>query len=139
MANPRPPGAPSASGNVPGPAGNLPGTEHHGIIFLEYVHVERKIGGVWTNLASNVPATFEPIRIHGRVELETWSHKPLLCVWLLPDTPIQDADRVIRQDGSRWYIRGAPLIAADRSHIAALGERATEDGLFAARNPNEPA
>jgi hypothetical protein len=122
-----------------GPAGNLPGTEYLGVIYLEYVDVERKSGGVWGQIAGNVPATFEPLKIHTRAELETWSHKPLFCLWMFPGTPLDDGDRVIRSDGSHWYIRGAPLKAPRNTHIAALAERATEDSLFATRNPNEPS
>src|SRR5690348_10163774 len=99
-----------------GPAGNLPGTEHLGVIFTEYVGVERNIGGTWTSVDSTVPATFEPISIHGRMELETWTHRPLFCVWLFPNTTVDDGDRVIRSDGSHWYVRGAPLIAPLGTH-----------------------
>lgn len=120
------------------PDGNLPGTERSGLIFLEYVNIERKSGGVWSQVAANLPATFESVKVHTRFELSTWSHKPLLCLWLMPDAPIQDADRVIRSDGSHWYVRGAPLLAPGRTHIAALTERGTEDGLFAAYSASEP-
>jgi hypothetical protein len=119
-------------------ARRLPGTEHLGIILLESVRIERKVNGVWSRIAERVPATFEPVPIPHRVKLETWTHKPLLCLWLLPQTPIQDGDRVIRDDGSRWYVRGAPLTAPARTHIVALTERATEDRLFEPLNPNEP-
>src|SRR5436309_3334764 len=77
MPTPPPPG-------TTGPAGNLPGTESLGVIYLEYVDVERKSGGVWGQIAGNVPATFEPLKIHTRTELETWSHKPLYGLWLFP-------------------------------------------------------
>jgi hypothetical protein len=123
----------------PGPHGNMPGTEHTGIIFLETINIERKIGGIWTQIAAGVPATFEPLSLHSRVEMEPWSHKPLLCLWLMPDTPIADADRAIRSDGSHWYIRGAPLMAPMKTHIAAIAERASEDNLFAARSSPEPS
>ena len=70
------------------PGGNLPGTEGLGVIFQEYVDVERKSGGVWGNIARNVPATFEPMKIYTRVKMEPWTHKPLFGLWLLPDTPL---------------------------------------------------
>ena len=123
----------------PGPRGNLPGTEQMGVIFLEYVDIERKSGASWNQIAIGVPATFEPLKLHSRVGMEPWSHKPLLCLWVLPDTPIADGDRVIRDDGSHWYIRGAPLMAPMKTHIVALAERATEDNLFAARSASEPS
>ena len=129
----------SPSDRKPGPRGNLPGTEVAGIIFLEYVDVERKSGGVWSQIAGRVPATFEPVPVHSRQTLETWSHKPLLCLWIMPDTPLADADRVIRDDGSHWYIRGAPLLAPMKTHIVALAERASEDALFATRSAQEPS
>lgn len=129
---------PQAPSNIP-PSGNLPATEHLGIVFLEYVNIERKSGGVWNLIAANVKATFEPLRIHTRVEMETWTHKPLLCLWLLPNTSIQDGDRVIRSDNSHWYIRGAPLMSPAKTHIVAIAEYATEDKLFATRDPNEPS
>ncbi len=138
MPNPPPPGGPGPGGNTPGAQGNLPGTEHMGIIFLEYVNIERKISGTWTEVARNVPATFEPLKVHTRVKMEPWTHKPLYCVWLFPRTPAIDGDRVIRSDGSRWYIRGDPLRAPRGTHVAALAEAAAEDGLFAARSSTEP-
>src|SRR5262249_29833156 len=94
----------------PGPHGNLGGAEQWGLIFLETIDIERKISGVWTQIAVNVPATFEPLSLHSRVEMEPWSHKPLLCLWLMPDTPLADGDRAIRGDGSHWYVRGTPLV-----------------------------
>lgn len=130
---------PEEYGGSSEPVRRLPGTEHLGIILLESVQIERRAGGVWSRIAERVPATFEPVPIPRRVELETWTHKPLLCLWLLPETPIQDGDRVIRDDGSRWYVRGAPLTAPGRTHIVALTERASEDRLFEPLNPNEPA
>ena len=123
----------------PGLRGNLPGTEGLGIIFLETVDIERKVAGVWTSVAADVPATFEPLNLPVREGLATWTHKPLFCIWLLPDTAIADADRVVRSDGSRWYVRGAPLAAPMRTHLAALAERGTEDGLFAPIDPLEPS
>jgi hypothetical protein len=133
------PSSPNSAGQVPGAVGNLPGTERLGVIFLEYVNVERKVSGVWTAMATNVPATFERLNVHKRVEMEPWSHKPLYGLWLFPNTPLQDGDRVVRSDGSHWYIRGAPLSAPLSTHIAALAEAATEDGLFATRSAVEPA
>ena len=122
-----------------GPAGNLPGTAHLGAIFVEFVNVERKSGGVWSEVARSVPATFEEVRAPGRVKLETWTHKPLLVLWLAPVTAFMDGDRVIRSDGSRWYMRGTPLAAPLNTHVAVLVEGSAEDKLFAARDPNEPS
>ena len=139
MAVPQKPLDPNVSGSIAGLSGTRPGTESSGVIFLEYVNVERKISSVWTQLAGNVPATFEPLTLHVRYELQTWSHKPLLCLWMLPNTTIDDGDRVIRSDGSHWYIRGAPLVAPAGTHIAALAERATEDKLFAPISASEPS
>jgi len=139
MAIPPPPDDPNPGGQVPGPLGTLPGTAHTGLILLEYVNVERKISGAWTTIASGVPATFEPLSTHARLELETWSHKPLLALWLMPATSLQDGDRVIRSDSSRWYIRGAPLAGPLGTHVAAIAEGATEDGLFAPRSASEPS
>jgi hypothetical protein len=132
MAIPGKPLRAEIAGLAPGPFGNLPGTEHLGILFTEYVDIERSVGGTWTRIAAGVPAAFEPVRLHTRVDLEPWTHKPLLGLWLMPDTPLEDGDRVVREDGSRWYVRGAPLAAPARTHIAALVEAETEDGLFAA-------
>ncbi len=128
----------SPTGRVAGAHGNLAGTDHLGVIFLEYVNVERKVDGVWAQVALNAPATFEPVSLHRRLELATWTHKPLLCLWLMPSASLQDGDRVVRRDGSRWYVRGAPLLAPGGTHIAALAEAAAEDGLFAALSPDEP-
>lgn len=138
MPAPPPSTGPGPGGSTPGPQGNLPGTEYMGVIFLEYVNIERKISGVWTQIAGNVPATFEPLKVHTRVEMEPWTHKPLYCLWLFPKTAAADGDRVIRSDGSHWYIRGEPLRAPRGTHVAALAEGAAEDGLFAARSAPEP-
>src|SRR5436305_324122 len=123
MPTPPPPGGSGGTSDARGPARNLPGTERSGLIFYEYVNIERKSGGVWNQIAEDQPAAFEPVDVHTRIELSAWSHKPLLCLWLMPDTPIQDADRVIRYDGSHWYVRGMPLLAPGGTHIAALTER----------------
>ncbi len=123
---------------TPTRSGNLPGTINSGLIFLEYVNIERKIASVWTAVVSNLPATFEPISTDRRLKLETWTHKPIFCVWLPPDAPIQDGDRIIRCDGSHWYLRGAAIASPDRTHIALVAEAATEDNLFAARTASEP-
>ena len=129
---PTPPGPGSL-----GPGGNLPGTAHLGVMFVEYVNVERKISGSWTEVARSVPATFEEVRFGLRAEIETWTHKPLYSLWISPATTFADGDRVIRSDGTRWYIRGAPLVAPLRTHVVALVEGSAEDKLFAARDPNE--
>ena len=131
---PTPPGP----GN-PGPGGSVPGTGYLGAIFTEYVNVERKSGGVWSEVARSVPATFEEVRFGARANLEVWTHKPLYTLWLSPMTTCADGDRVIRSDGSRWYIRGTPLSAPLKTHVVALVEGSAEDSLFAARNPNEPS
>lgn len=129
----------TGSGGAGGASGGVPGTQRSGLILYETVSIERKSGGVWSSVATGVPATFEVVRIHTRYEMQTWTHKPLLCVWLLPDTSVQDGDRVIRSDGSHWYVRGAPLTAPAGTHIVALTERGTEDGLFAAYSAAEPS
>ena len=131
---PTPP--PSLGPGGTGPSGTLPGTEHTGVIFQEYVNVERKEGGSWTQIAANVPATFESLKTAARVDLEPWTHKPIYCLWLYPNAPLDDGDRLIRSDSSRWYVRGEPN--PSRTHTLALVEASAEDGLFAARNPNEP-
>lgn len=118
--------------------GNLPGTLHSGLIFLEYANVERKSGGVWSAIATDVPSTFERVESAGRARLETWTHKPLFSVWLAA-VSIADGDRLIRSDGTRWYVRGAPLTSPDRTHVVALVEASAEDGLFAARSASEPS
>lgn len=139
MAIPMKPTDPNADGKVAGSAGNMPGTERCGVVFLEYVNVERKSGGVWSQVFANLPATFEPISLFTRAQLQAWTHKPLLCLWLMPDAAVQDGDRIVRSDGSHWYIRGMPLLAPGRTHIAALAEYATEDKLFATLSPSEPS
>lgn len=131
------PTPPSPSGA--GPGGSLPGTGHLGAIFVEYVNVERKISGTWTEIARSLPATFEEVRFNQRAKIEVWTHKALYTLWLSPMTTFLDGDRVIRSDGTRWYIRGTPLTAPLRTHVVALVEASAEDGLFAARNPNEPS
>lgn len=138
MPNPNSPGTPNSSGQTPDRSGNLPETERSGLVFYEYVNIERKISGTWTAQASNIPATFEPMNLHGRTDMQAWSHKPLFGVWLLPNAPVKDGDRFVRYDGSHWYVRGAPLLGPGGTHLAALAERATEDGLFATLNPAEP-
>ena len=123
----------------PGPGGNIAGTSHLAVMFMEYVNVERKISGVWNEIARSVPATFEEVRFSSRAKIEVWTHKPLYTLWLSPVTTYVDGDRIIRSDGSRWYVRGAPLAAPLRTHVIALIEGSAEDALFAARNPNEPS
>ena len=131
---PTPPGPGS-----PGPGGSVSGTGHLGAIFVEYVNVERKISGSWTEVARSVPATFEEVRFGLRAKIETWTHKPLYTLWLSPTTTFVDGDRVIRSDGTRWYMRGAPLMVPLRTHVVALIDGSAEDSLFAARNPAEPS
>ena len=137
MPNPNSPGTPNSSGQTPGRSGNIPGTERSGIVFYEYVNIERKIAGTWTVMSSNIPATFEPVSLHRRSELQNWTHKPLLGVWLMPTASAQDGDRFVRSDGSHWYVRGAPISGPGATHLAALTERASEDGLFAALSSAE--
>ena len=124
---------------APSPSGNLPGTSHTGLIYLEYANVERKSGGVWSVVAPNVTATFNKVETEGRLRLETWTHKPLFSVWLPPSAGIQDGDRIIRSDGTRWYVRGSAMLSPDRTHVVALVEASAEDGLFAARSASEPS
>jgi hypothetical protein len=125
--------------SAPAVSGNLPNTAHTGLIFLEYANLERKSGGVWSAIGTNLPVTFDRVETAGRVRLETWTHKPLFSVWLSGVTSIQDGDRLIRADGSHWYVRGAPMVAPGGTHIVALVEAAAEDGLFAARSASEPS
>ncbi len=110
---------------------NLPGTAHLGLILLERVDVERQSGGLWSQIAAGVPATFEPLSLHTRAELATWTHKPLFCLWLYPSIAIADGDRIKRGDGSDWYVRGTPFFAPRRTHYVAIVEATTEDTLFA--------
>jgi hypothetical protein len=124
---------------APAVAGNLPDTAHTGMIFLEYANLERKSGGVWTAIGANLPVTFERVETASRARLETWTHKPLFSVWLSGVTSVQDGDRLIRADGSHWYVRGAPMVSPGGTHIVALVEAAAEDGLFAARSASEPS
>jgi hypothetical protein len=108
-------------------------------MLTEKVNVERMSGGVWTVIARSVPATFENVMPTTRQKLETWTHKPLFMLWLSPVTSFADGDRVIRSDGTRWYMRGAPMAAPLNTHVVALIEGSAEDGLFAARNASEPS
>lgn len=119
--------------------GNLPDTAHTGMIFLEYANLERKSGGVWSAIGPNLPVTFERVETASRARLETWTHKPLFSVWMSGVTTVQDGDRLIRADGTRWYVRGAPMVSPGGTHIVALVEAAAEDGLFAARSAAEPS
>ncbi|MEP6756652.1 MAG: hypothetical protein ABJA67_14195 [Chthonomonadales bacterium] len=139
MSNPNSPGTPDANGNTPNRTSGLPGTGRSGLVFYEYVNIERKVSGTWTAQATNIPATFEPVRMEGRTDLAAWTHKPLFGVWLMPTAPVQDGDRIVRYDGSHWYVRGTPLVGPGGTHRAALVEGAAEDGMFAALNPAEPA
>lgn len=123
----------------PAAAGNLPDTAHTGLIFLEYANLERNSGGIWSAIGTDLPVTFERVETAGRSRLETWTHKPLFTVWLSGVTSVQDGDRLIRADGSHWYVRGAPMVSPGGTHIVALVEAAAEDGLFAARSASEPA
>ena len=125
--------------DTPAVAGNLPHTAHTGMIFLEYANLERKSGGVWSAIGVNLPVTFEPVETACRVRLEPWTHKPLFSVWLSGVTSVQDGDRLIRADGTHWYIRGAPMVSPGGTHIVAMVEAAAEDGLFAARSASEPS
>lgn len=111
------------------------GTAHLGILFLETVQVERRISGTWTRLASDVPATFEAVSLHTRAELAAFTHKPLLCLWLYPAAVLLDGDRVIRSDGSGWYVKGTPFLAPRGTHYAVLVEGELADTLFAAPAP----
>jgi hypothetical protein len=111
------------------------GTAHLGILFLETVQVERRVSGSWTRIASDVPATFEPVSVHTRAELAAFTHKPLLCLWLYPATSLQDGDRVVRADGSAWYLRGMPFMAPRGTHYAVLVEGELADTLFTAPAP----
>ncbi len=115
------PTAESASGSV---------SAHGGLILLERVRIERRQGQAWTSIAEDVPATFEPLRLRTRVALEPWTHRPLLGLWLLPSAPLQDGDRVVRADGSRWRVRGTPLRGPLGTHIAAITEGESDDALF---------
>jgi hypothetical protein len=123
-------------------ASERPGRAHGvvigGLLMTEAVGIERSADGVWTEVATEVPATFEELDLDERVALATWTHKPLLRIWLLPDVDVREGDRIVRSDGSRWYVRGAPLAGPGRAHLAALTEAAAEDGLFAARIAAEP-
>ena len=78
-----------------------------------------------------MPAAFEPVSIHARAELATWTHKPLLCLWLYPAVALADGDRVKRADGSDWYVRGTPFLAPHGTHYVAIAEASAADGLFA--------
>ncbi|MGC8668555.1 MAG: hypothetical protein ACP5VE_10630 [Chthonomonadales bacterium] len=113
----------------------VPGTAHLGILFLEAVQIQRRISGAWTPIASGVPATFEPVSIHTRAELAAFTHKPLLCLWLYPAATLQDGDRVVRADGSGWYVRGTPFLAPRGTHYAVLVEGELADTLFAPPAP----
>jgi hypothetical protein len=135
---PLPPDAPDVQGRLTGLHGNLPGTGVAGCVFLEYVHVERKTMEGWVRVCMNVPAAFEPARLEERALLEPWTHKPLLAFWISSDADIADGDCLIRYDGSRWYVRSAPQLASGGGCIAALAERATEDGVFAPIFHGEP-
>jgi hypothetical protein len=115
---------------VPNRAGRLPGTERLALILTEYVNVERLSGEEWTLVHQSLPSTFEPVRLAQRIELESWTQKPLFNVWLLPNVDLRDGDRLVRSDGSTWTVRGMPVEAINGSHIAALTEGATDDGLF---------
>ena len=114
---PSPPGPGS-----PGPGGNVTETGYLGVIFMEYVNIERKSGGTWSQIAQNVPATFEEVKLKSRVHMETWTHKPLYTLWLSPVTTFADGDRVIRSDSSHWYMRGSPIAAPLKTHVVALVE-----------------
>lgn len=118
--------------------GRVGGTLIGGLLMTETVAIERLADGVWTAIAAEAPATCEEVRLDERVALASWTRRPLLRVWLLPDTDLRDGDRLVRADGSLWYVRGAPLTGPGRTHLAALTEAAAEDGLFAVRTTGDP-
>ncbi len=125
---------PDSLGRVPGPSGAIPGTEVLGVFLNELADLERKISGTWTVVTTNAPLTFEPLKLHRRVEMAAYTHKPLQCVWALPDLDVRDGDRIHRGDDSHWYVRGAPLAAPMGTHQVLIVEATAIDGLFAALN-----
>lgn len=130
MSLPITPDTPNPLGEVRGAFGNLPVSDSGGIIFQEYVHVERDINGTWELVAENMPATFDPLNLQSRTSLELWSHKPLLTVWIAKESGLKDGDRLIRYTGDRWYVRGMPRTAHPNQCIEAMVEYMLEDKVF---------
>ncbi len=127
---PVPPDTPLPGGATPSRLGNLPKTDSGAIIFQEYVHVERSLDGVWTLIAENIPAAFDPLGLQSRTALEPWSHKPLRTVWLAKEAALMDGDRLIRFTGERWYVRGMPRAIRFAGCVEALTEYMQEDKTF---------
>jgi hypothetical protein len=127
---PIPPDTPPPNGAKPSFMGNLPKTERGGIIFQEYVHLERKINGAWTLIAENIPAAFDPLGLQARTTLEPWSHKPLRTIWLAMEAELTDGDRLIRFTGERWYVRGMPTAIRFAGCVEAITEYMQEDKTF---------
>ncbi len=120
----------AALGRTGGPAGNVPGTEHSGAIYLEVVTIERMVDGMWEAAATAVPATFEMVGTHARADLAAWTHRPLARVWLPGGSDVRDGDRLVRADGLAWTVRGLPAAAPARTHVVVLAQAATDDTLF---------
>ena len=125
---------PDSLGRLPGPSGAIPGTDMLGVFLNETADLERKSGGIWSVVTANAPLTFEPIQLHRRAEMASFTHKQLQCVWTLPDLTVLDGDRIHRGDNSYWYVRGTPLMAPMGTHRVIIVEATAEDGLLAALN-----
>jgi hypothetical protein len=130
MSLPVPPDTPLPGGAKPSRLGNLPKTDPGGIIFQEYVHVERSLNGAWMLIGENIPAAFDPLGLQFRTALEPWSHKPLRTVWLAADAALMDGDRLIRFTGERWYVRGMPRENQFARCLEALTGYMQEDKTF---------
>lgn len=100
----------------------LPSGESQGRLYAECVGVERLIGH-WRRIAKRVPAIFVPLALPNEANTSSSRDDHRLGLWILPDLPLKDGDRIIQENGVRWWVRGAPLIGPARTHIVVLGER----------------
>ena len=100
------------------------------MIFTERVCIERQIDGGWTVTAYDVTAAFCPMNFTERIALEPWSHRPLMRFWIDVNSQAMDGDRLIRDDGSAWKIRGVPIHPPEAEHLEGIAEGDADDGLF---------
>jgi len=96
--------------------------ESQGRLYVEWVDVERLIG-CWRRIAQRVPTIFVPLALPNKADTSADEVDHRLGLWILPDLPLKDGDRIIQGNGGRWWVQGAPLIGPARTHIVVLGER----------------
>lgn len=109
---------------------NLPGAVASGLILRETVAIERCDAGEWGVVASGVPATLAPASLRLRIAMEPVTHRLLARLWMPAGAPLRDGDRVVREGGERWLVRGSPDAGPGARCVHALVESEADDGMF---------